>query len=348
MSAFNSSLKRPVLDNVDEYVGNPTFELILSINNFMALTLGFISTVVLFYMIKKKSPPILQQYRPMLLVSLYVDVYMLISAGFCRTRSQYHNGVYVYVFTGFANLLPPIAQWAVLSLPLTSPSLEILIIPIEFFVRYRIIKNRTAPSIRKLSFYVGIAIVLVIIEALFIIPDYLFYIKTDVDYSVYWTKMQPAPSYVLATYLKQNISATICVVYRLSLTIGAFGMTIIVVLMTVRSMNEQVAQMSDKTKEMLSQYGVTCIAKTILPALTNFIPVFSLFLSTVSKQDTPILRPINAIIFIWSPVISSLSTLLLIGSYRRTLIRIVCCTSSSVEQKSKASQQPPSSLTPVI
>ncbi|KAI6219421.1 hypothetical protein M3Y95_01109400 [Aphelenchoides besseyi] len=309
------------------------------INNRFSLALGTLSVSLLLYMIVFRPAQVLRQYRKMLITAVIVDYYMLFSFWWSEVRNRVYDGATIILFIGPANSLSPTFQWISVCIHVTAPLMECLILPVEFWYRYSITQNRVAPILSKLLIRVGTIVFLALIVVASVYSDYAFLNASTIDYRKFWYSDEPKPDYVLVTDLKRNPLAIYPVLYRRFLTISSFVSSIIIAYLSVRSLKKNASVLSNRSKQMLKQFAYTLYAKACIPLCLLVLPYLGLSYLTIVKKENSLINDLALGLLGWSPFFNSLSSILLIGHFRKSVKNMFKITDTSVQTVSTVSRQ---------
>ncbi|KAI6195087.1 hypothetical protein M3Y96_01193800 [Aphelenchoides besseyi] len=127
---------------------------------------------------------------------------------------------------------------------------------------------------------------------------------------------------VLTNDTKNNKYSSWQFLYRRSILIGGFLMSLIMAILSYRlTKKRSVNVLSTRAKMMLQEFKLTLYLKNIVPGITTIVPLSSKIILSTFNMESWILGEVTSAMNAWIPFINSLTVLLLITCYRRTLIR---------------------------
>ncbi|KAI6217708.1 hypothetical protein M3Y95_01202900 [Aphelenchoides besseyi] len=291
----------------------------LQVNYTTSSIIGLIVNPLLMFLILRRSPTNLRTYKPILLVASITDGWCVVVQGLSQLEFQSMNDTNFAFVTGLSRYLPATAQVFVYIFVTFNMIMEILVLLLEFYFRHQFLKTKNVMSTKCLLGLVLIALVVCFVQ----VPLITFYWPSIVRYrkdsNEWWPEDNPSVIIVSKDAVTDDILKWLGV-YRSVVSLSAFFLTCFVAILSVHTMNKEVTNMSKKTKQLLSQFTNTLIVRIILFGSANVLPLVITQIANTFKLGTLSFTNFFITLYIWLPILNTISTLLFIQPFRRILV----------------------------
>ncbi|KAI6198607.1 hypothetical protein M3Y96_00537000 [Aphelenchoides besseyi] len=199
---------------------------ILRYNYIPSFVLGFISSSILLFFILKRTPKNQQSFRTILLIAWIADAYVLLIFFLCQMEYRTINNDGLLILRGPAKYLPPLFQVLIYMLLTFSMTVEVLMLLLQNYCRYRILKTRNGPSSKELSCWILLIIIMSFIQLPIMLFNPSHTVEQHIDTNRWWPQDRHS---VVITYDSENeLDLKLLGIYQSFSTIVAFILAVVV------------------------------------------------------------------------------------------------------------------------
>ncbi|KAI6216213.1 hypothetical protein M3Y95_01291500 [Aphelenchoides besseyi] len=311
----------------DESFYETPFGIFCRANILLASSLGLIVTCLLFYMIRYKSPTSFRPYSKLLYLCLALDLYCLLFFLVSQPRFKITPSLGITVYSGVVCLLNQRGQCYFNYVGALVPVMQSLILPVFAFYRHHHIKNKMAPSTKKLVMYSFIALIPVIIGL--IIPTFSKCVTQEIttDVILSWKAETPLPEVLVVYDYKNDRYVSIGSMYRKIVCYCSFALAICISVASIRLLRREWPKLNKKAKTAMLTFTKVLIIQSLLPLMSVIFPMFLLIVLMFVKTSSDVIDSVVVICLTWSTTLNVICNLFIIAPYRRELFRILsrCC-----------------------
>ncbi|KAI6218594.1 hypothetical protein M3Y95_01159300 [Aphelenchoides besseyi] len=271
-----------------------------------------ISSILLFYMIIFKSPVMFRGYQVVLLFANTVDVSFMANKWF-TSFPRTEGGCFVFIPNW--PTLPLTIQWINFSYSWSCMGLESGTVVLEFWFRFVLIKTRKPPSSLQL---LCVCFLIIGASGTSSLITIAYYFSNNVD--------QTTQPFVIFDAVKDPWGRWL-LPQRRYVIFGSYGLTILFAILSVHTLKRQSMNFSAKAKRLLSEFTLILYLKSIAPAFMVVFPSIVRYTNQTWKIENWIIDEVINSCYAWLPFMNSTLSLLLIGHYRRVMIRAIKCLS---------------------
>ncbi|KAI6217713.1 hypothetical protein M3Y95_01203400 [Aphelenchoides besseyi] len=297
-----------------------------------AFILGFSSNAILLFFILRRTPKNLQSFRTILLIASIADAYVLLIFFLCQMEYRTINDVGLLVLRGPAKYLSPLLQAIIYTLLTFTMTLEVLVLLLQTYCRYRILKTRNLPSSKELFYWFLVIMIMSFIQLPVMLFDPSHFAENYIDYNQWWP--QESRHLVVMVYdSDDNLDLRLLGIYRSFSSIVAFILAVAVAALSVWTVRRKAFSVSNKTKELMSQFTNTLIIRMIMFMCIVVLPQLFMQISVYFSYDSSLVNIIAESLFTWFPALNCAFTLFFMKAYRDMLVdfisRLFCLPSST-------------------
>ncbi|KAI6223901.1 hypothetical protein M3Y95_00825800 [Aphelenchoides besseyi] len=313
---MNSTQDNATVVNFDSKVVDEIFE----INYLSAFILGIISNTLLIYLILRRSPANLRPYCPILLITAFTDGFAILMFGLGQMDMRMIDYIGLFQLNGPVKYLPELGQCIALAFVLFSLDLEVLILLLENWFRYRFVKTRSAVPLKQLLCRVFIILFVCSLKLPVLVSDYVYYRKVNDDYRASWPQKN-VNSYIMIIHFRINVAYQLYGAAMIAMFSGASLLSICLAIWSVRIMKKELTNMSKKTKDLLSQFTRTIVLRLILFEITNVLPIFINQIAWYLAINATNINIASLLLHVWLPTINCIFSIGFIKAFRQTVFQ---------------------------
>ncbi|KAI6226629.1 7TM GPCR, serpentine receptor class r (Str) family-containing protein [Aphelenchoides besseyi] len=249
-----------------------------------------------------------------------IDVYFLVTFWLNQARFRSNQGVYMYTFTGLSSYFPQTIRYLMIVPQQTAPWLQICMLPIMFNYRLFVLKHKCQPSNRQLMFMLTFPFFIIFSVAVFVILAFCGPNNVD-DYGELWYPEAFIPDLVL-TDTNRNVYGRLSLIWSRIVLFGAYIISIYFSYQTIRMLQKQ-KHLSTRTSKLQRELNIMLFFEAFIPLISLVMPYLILLLLNISGLQFKYTSEIVIILVTYSPMLNSLSALLLIQPYRRFITKVI-------------------------
>ncbi|KAI6220519.1 hypothetical protein M3Y95_01048900 [Aphelenchoides besseyi] len=280
------------------------------VNKIVVYFLSPISTLLLFYMILFKSPVLLRSYRFVLLFANIIDCLQVVHSCFISFLRAENSRYFLFITWSD---LPQVVYYTVFGFNVAASVIESATVLVEFWFRHVLIGHNSPPSLRTLISMCTLAILLSASSGLFFV---VLCVANEIENEF----VKTTNSQTVFTFVVKNRWVSAVFIYRRFLTIALYVLTILIAILSFRTLRRKAFTASTKSKKMLDDFTLSLYLKSIAPAFTLFLPMFIRYATERYHVEAWLIDEFTNSMNFWIPFINSTLTLLLITQYRRTIV----------------------------
>ncbi|KAI6217120.1 hypothetical protein M3Y99_01782500 [Aphelenchoides fujianensis] len=294
-------------------------------NDYSTVGISFVANTLILLLALTERNATLRSYSKMIVLSCVLDYFFCFVSISTVIDAIVQDHVFLTISDGIFRFLPLTYHYFFTGIHIFAVGLMTVTVPIDYLYRYVLIVRKRELSIAELISAISFCCLIVFASTFLFV--YAF-VQEEKDLDQYghllagdgmWLEADGQPARFIATdctnpffLLALFISATVAT--------AAYVLVVFLGVSIYRELTSMRAIASRKTLRLQRSMSIVLIIKAVFPFLCSTLPVFFLIFSVSLGLNIPNLGLFLVIVNSWIPVISPLSTLLLLSGYRRRLL----------------------------
>ncbi|CAD5235116.1 unnamed protein product [Bursaphelenchus xylophilus] len=282
--------------------------------------LGILLSVLLFYLILKKTGKMLKNYRMMLIYNCFVDTQFCLSAYACQFSIKTIDNLIIASLEGPGKYLN--FDWQVVVNASFAFSLSVVVtsLPANYYYRYSCIKhNRPLTGSRLFLLYSGAYIAAMPVtfgSGISFHEDGKS--RPGFNFGMLWYEVKPVPSLMIIDF-RRPITKSFIIYTFLCFGLSYF-LSVFFAIKTMTIIRSQQSRYSSKAVQLQKQLSTAMFLQAALPMFISVGPSTVTIIQMVFDLDWDILTLVMFNLYALIPVLNSLSTIMVIRPFREEII----------------------------
>ncbi|CAD5206003.1 unnamed protein product [Bursaphelenchus okinawaensis] len=289
----------------------------LQISGSLALFVTVVSHGMLLYLLINKTPSRMKHYTRLLYVHLANDFVFSMAFYLVLPHIFPLQGQLFIVSSNIAELLGYDANLWLTTMYFYCEVLQLLLLPLDFYYRYRVVCKEDIMSTKKLFTIITVMLLWVSMQST-VMCHLLGHSENDKKLLMEAISFDELPIFVatqnpLVTYINQVMTQ--------SGVISCFAMCAY----AFRRINAVLRRNLDtnkknKTNKIERQITRLMIVQSVIPAILVSLPLLATSICTQLQITLTILGPINQILISWNGALKTIATILVVPNYRNFIL----------------------------
>ncbi|CAD5235114.1 unnamed protein product [Bursaphelenchus xylophilus] len=287
----------------------------------VTFALGALLSLMMLYLIVKKSGRMLQNYRVMLIFNCLVDMQICLTLFVGQSSTKTVDGMLLVSYEGIGGSFSFTGQCMLGGMFAACVSVAIISLPANYYYRYDCIKRGHPLDFNGLILlYSGVYLAT-------LPPTFgVFYTfnhdgasRPGFNYGTLWFDVKPLPTLLILDF---NLKRTkLFIVYVFICFCISYGLAILFAMKTLKILHDGMTKYSQRTIQLQRQLSLAMLAQSVLPIFVSIGPVTVLIIQIVCGLNSDVVTTIAFNAFAMIPVLNSLCTIIAIRPFRDAILR---------------------------